>query len=83
MRAEDRILEAMVGETEEDRYYQEEQMKEEYFEYLDALQELGTINRYGARRYLMEEFGLSKREAGDVLSEWMRTLDLDVGLAAP
>lgn len=48
--------------------------KEQYFEYLDDLRESGTTNMFGARPYLMEEFPeLTKNEAGEILSEWMKT----------
>jgi hypothetical protein len=42
------------------------------FEYLDALRESGEINMFGARPYLMEEFGVSQSEASDILSDWMK-----------
>lgn len=49
----------------------------EYFEYLDVLRESGVTNMFGARPYIEEEFGLSKAEAGKVLSAWMKTFDKD------
>ena len=73
MRAEDRMLESMGSETEEERYYQREQLREEYFAYLDELRESGITNMCGARPYLVDEFGLSKKEAGSILTEWMQT----------
>tara|TARA_B100001564_G_C20272413_1_gene504346 strand:- start:11 stop:202 length:192 start_codon:yes stop_codon:yes gene_type:complete len=42
------------------------------FEYLDALRESGSINMFGARPYLMEEFEVSQSEASDILSDWMK-----------
>lgn len=45
----------------------------DYFHYLDGLRESGVTNMFGARPYLMEEFGLDSKKAGDILSEWMRT----------
>lgn len=47
--------------------------QEEYFEFLDGLRESGETNMYGARPYLIEAFGLSRREATEVLKEWMDT----------
>lgn len=49
------------------------QEHEEYFEYLDDLRESGITNMFGARPYLIKEFGMDKNKAADVLSEWMRT----------
>jgi len=49
------------------------QDQQEYFEYLDDLRESGVTNMFGARPYLMEEFGLSKDEAAKVLTKWMDT----------
>jgi hypothetical protein len=45
--------------------------KEEYFEYLEALRDSGVTNMFGAGAYLENEFELSKREARDILFEWM------------
>jgi len=33
----------------------------------------GDINMYGARPYLQQEFGLDRKEAGAILSEWMNS----------
>ena len=44
----------------------------EYFSYLDELRESGVTNMFGASPYLQEEFGLSRYEARDVLSAWMK-----------
>jgi hypothetical protein len=46
----------------------------EYFEFLDELRESGITNMYGARPYLIADFpDLTEKEAGQILSEWMRT----------
>ena len=45
----------------------------DHFEYLDELRESGETNMYGAGSYLADEFGLERRKAREVLSEWMRT----------
>ena len=47
--------------------------RDEVFEFLDDLRESGETNMFGARPYLVYEFGMTKREAGAVLSEWMQT----------
>lgn len=48
--------------------------KQKYFLFLDGLRESGVTNMWGARPFLMEEFEeLDKKEAGEILSEWMRT----------
>lgn len=47
--------------------------KEAVFEYLDALRESGTINMFGAGPYVQEAFGLDRRDARDLVIEWMET----------
>ena len=49
--------------------------KEIIFEYLDNLRESGGTNMFGAGAYVEDEFGLSRREAGDLLVEWMETFE--------
>ena len=44
-----------------------------YLEYLDDLRDSGVINMWGARSFLEDAFGLSRREARDVLLNWMDT----------
>jgi hypothetical protein len=49
-------------------------MTPEHLDYLDDLRESGATNMFGARPYLMEDFPeLTKAEAGEILSYWMRT----------
>ena len=43
------------------------------FLFLDELRESGAVNMFGAAPYLAEMFGLSKRDAREVLGQWMRT----------
>ena len=43
------------------------------FIFLDNLRESGITNMFGARPYVIAEFGYSKDKAGKVLTEWMRT----------
>lgn len=45
--------------------------KEEVFEFLDKLRESGVTNMYGAAPYIQGEFGCTRREARDLLLEWM------------
>jgi len=47
--------------------------KEEYFQFLDSLRESGQINMFGAGPYLMDAFGLDKRDAREIVLEWMET----------
>jgi hypothetical protein len=46
---------------------------QEQLEFLDGLRASGATNMFGARPYLIQEFGLDKNEAAEVLSEWMET----------
>lgn len=50
-----------------------ESVIEEHLSYLDELRESGVTNMYGAAAYLVREFFLTRDEAGDVLSYWMKT----------
>lgn len=45
----------------------------EYFEYLNELRESGETNMFGAGQYLQEEFGLNRREARDIVKQWMES----------
>jgi len=45
----------------------------DYFEFLDALRESGKTNMFGAGPYLMQAFGIDKREAKDIVLKWMET----------
>ena len=48
-------------------------MKEQYFQFLDELRESGVTNMFGAGPYLQEAFGLDRREARDIVIEWMES----------
>ena len=48
-------------------------MTQEHKEFLDELRESGVTNMFGASPYLIDEFGLEKKEARAILSEWMKT----------
>lgn len=50
-------------------------VKEEYFQYLDALRESGITNMFGAAPYLQREFDLTRYDARDILIEWMETFE--------
>ena len=43
------------------------------FEYLDDLRVSGVTNMYGAGPYVEGAFSVSRREAGDLVVEWMET----------
>jgi hypothetical protein len=47
--------------------------KDEVFVYLDELRDSGITNMFGAGSYIMQEFGLSKRDAQSLLVEWMES----------
>lgn len=47
--------------------------KEDIFAFLDNVRESGSINMFGAAPVLQEVFGLDRREARDMLLEWMDT----------
>tara|TARA_Y100000389_G_scaffold138618_1_gene136366 strand:- start:5600 stop:5764 length:165 start_codon:yes stop_codon:yes gene_type:complete len=47
----------------------------QYFLYLDALREGGTINMFGAPQHLHETFGLSKEEAREIFFAWTQNLN--------
>lgn len=49
--------------------------KEEYFEFLDNLRELGIVNMFGAGVYLQQEFDLIPSESSKILVEWMDTFE--------
>lgn len=54
-----------------------EAKKQYYWNYLEELRRSGIINMYGAVPYLMEEFGLDKQTAKDVLLDWMENYNSD------
>jgi hypothetical protein len=47
----------------------------EYFDYLEALRQSGETNMFGAGPYLMEEFGVSRKESHEILERWMGSYD--------
>ena len=46
--------------------------KNKYWLYLESLRKSGVVNMYGAVPYLMKAFDLPKKEASDILSDWMK-----------
>ncbi len=48
-------------------------LTDEHLEYLDELRESGVTNMFGASGYLVREFDLTKDEAREILSYWMKT----------
>jgi hypothetical protein len=45
--------------------------EKEVFEYLNDLREIGITNMFGATPYIVEEYGIEKKEASRILSKWM------------
>lgn len=50
-------------------------LSDEIKEYLDGLRESGEINMFSAGPFLELRFNLSKKEAREVLMEWMKTYE--------
>lgn len=51
-----------------------ESKKEEYFDYLDSVRQLGITNMFGAGPYLEKNFKeLTSQESNTILLEWMDT----------
>ncbi len=49
--------------------------KSNYFKYLFDLQASGRTNMFGAGAYLEDAFDLDKREAKEIVLEWMQGYD--------
>jgi len=49
--------------------------KNEMFEYLNTLRESGVTNMFGAGQYLEQAFDIDRREAKNILLEWMKTYE--------
>jgi hypothetical protein len=43
--------------------------------FLDRIRESGAINMFGAAPYVQEAFSISKKEAKELLLNWMDTFD--------
>ena len=48
-----------------------------YWIFLEKLRRSGVTNTFGATPYLMEEFGIDRREATKILSDWMKNYNPD------
>ena len=46
-------------------------LTEDHITYLNNLRESGVVNMFGAGEYIEGAFGVTKREARTILSEWM------------
>jgi len=46
---------------------------DDHLEFLDDLRESGETNMYGAGPYLIDEFGMSRKEARETTLYWMAT----------
>jgi hypothetical protein len=53
-----------------------EEELEEMLDYLDALQDSGRTNMFGAAPYLRAHWPLTKEQARTILSYWMKTYDM-------
>jgi hypothetical protein len=48
-------------------------VKDEHLEFLDDLRESGVTNMFGATVYLVDELGLDKKVARQVLGYWIKS----------
>ena len=48
-------------------------MRDEVFEYLEELRKSGATNMFGAHRYVMDDFEISKFMAIKFVSAWMES----------
>lgn len=46
--------------------------EQEYFDYLERLRQTGTTNMFGAGPYLKQQFGITRKEATEVIGKWMQ-----------
>jgi hypothetical protein len=50
-------------------------VSDEHLIYLDNLRESGVTNMFGAGSYVENEFGVSRREAKEILLYWMASFE--------
>jgi len=50
-----------------------ENVTTQHLKYLDALRDSGVTNMFGASSYIVDRFGVDKREAKDILAFWMNS----------
>lgn len=46
-----------------------------YAVYLEKLRRTGETNMYGAAPYLVEKYGVTKKEADKILTRWIQNYD--------
>lgn len=51
--------------------------EKEMFDYLNRLRRSGATNMFGAGSYLVNHFGIDKKEASQILSKWMDNFNED------
>ena len=51
--------------------------RENIFDFLEDLRDSGQINMFGAAPYIVENFGLNKYQAREILSEWMHSYECE------
>ena len=50
-------------------------LQEQVNYFLDELRDSGVTNMFGAAPYIVEEFGVTRQEAKDLLLNWMQTFE--------
>lgn len=50
-------------------------VRDEHLEFLDRLRDSARTNMFGAGPYLVYAFGVSKKEAREILSYWMASFE--------
>lgn len=48
-------------------------LTEEHKEFLLDLRDSGVTNMWGAAPYIEQEFGVTRREASDILLQWIKS----------
>ena len=51
------------------------QVTDEHLEYLDELRESGATNMFSAGGFVIAQFGVSQKEAQDIVLYWMESFD--------
>jgi hypothetical protein len=59
-----------------------ENVDKKYSDFLLALRDSGVTNMFGAAPYLQTEFGLDKREAREILANWMKSFNEGINESA-
>lgn len=50
-------------------------IEKDTLEFLNILRESGAVNMYGSTDYIIEEFNVSRKEAVQLLSLWMKNFN--------